>query len=114
RRGMTSPALMGHASHYLPGTEDPAALQALLTVVTQVLDLGVGGAHFDAPVQRFRLRLPGAVGRGPRVTGRRHQVDLACGCEGREGRQGEGRPWAGLSQEVEDFLREEGEGGGGV
>src|ERR687895_405046 len=33
RRGMASLALMGQASHYLHGTENPAVIQALLTVV---------------------------------------------------------------------------------
>ena len=53
RRSMTSLALMGQASHYLPGTENPAVIQALLTVVNRGLDLGVDVAHFDAAVHRI-------------------------------------------------------------
>jgi hypothetical protein len=41
RRGISHLALMGQAPHYLQGTENPAVIQALLTVVTRVLDLGL-------------------------------------------------------------------------
>ena len=50
QRGMASLALMGQASHYLQGTENPAVIQALLTVVSRVLDLELDVAHFDAAV----------------------------------------------------------------
>jgi proteasome assembly chaperone (PAC2) family protein len=116
RRGMTSLALMGQASHYLPGTENPAVLQALLTVVTRVLDLGVDVAHFDAAVQRFRARGDQAVARDPAVQAHIRQLEQdydATSGETQPTPQEEAPNAAQLIQEVEDFLREEREGGGG-
>jgi proteasome assembly chaperone (PAC2) family protein len=117
RRGMTSLALMGQASHYLQGTENPAVIQALLTVVTRVLDLGVDVAHFDAAIKRFRARCDEAVAHDPAVQAHIRQLeqdyDAAGGAMPPAHQAGDHNPEQ-LIQEVEDFLREEREGGGGV
>jgi proteasome assembly chaperone (PAC2) family protein len=117
RRGMTSLALMGQASHYLPGMENPAVIQALLTVVTRVLDLGLDVAHFDAAVRRFRTRCDQAVARDPAVQSHVRQLerdyDATSGME-QPAPQEDAPHSTPLIQEVEEFLREEREGGGEV
>jgi proteasome assembly chaperone (PAC2) family protein len=47
RRGISHLALMGQAPHYLQGTENPAVIQALLAVVTRVLDVGLDVSQLD-------------------------------------------------------------------
>ena len=115
---MASLALMGQASHYLQGTENPAVIQALLTVVTRVLSLGLDVAHFDAAVQPFRARCDQALGRDPAVQAHVRQLeqdDPRDGVARRRTRPGQDAPHsAPLIQEIEDFLREEREGGDGV
>jgi hypothetical protein len=116
QRGMTALALMGQAPHYLPGTENPAVLQALLTVVSRVLDVGVDVAHFDAAVQRFRARCDQAVARDPTVQAhvrRLEQAYDATGDAAPPAPQADAPHSAPLIQEVEDFLREAREGGSG-
>ena len=117
RRGMTSLALMGQASHYLQGTENPAVIQALLTVVTRVLNLGLDVAHFNAAVQRFRAQCDQAVARDPAVQAHIRQLEQDYDATGGgipPALQEDAPNSAQLIQEVEDFLREEREGGSGV
>ena len=117
RRGMASLALMGQASHYLQGTENPAVTQALLTVVTRVLDLGLDVAHFDEAIQRFRARCDEAVARDPAVQAHIRQLEQdydATAGEAPHAPPEDAPNSAPLIQEVEDFLREEREGRGGV
>jgi hypothetical protein len=92
-------------------------IQALLTVVSRVLDLGLDVAHFDAAVQRFRARCDQAVARDPAVQAHIRQLEQdydATGGEAQHAPQEDAPHSAQLIQEVEDFLREEREGGGGV
>jgi hypothetical protein len=110
---MTSLALMGQASHYLPGTENPTVIQALLTVVNRVLDLGVDVAHFDAAVQQFRAQCDQAVARDPAVQSHVRQLERDYDATERAAPpapQEDAPHSAPLIQEVEDFLREEREG----
>lgn len=116
QRGMTSLALMGQASHYLQGTENPAVIQALLTVVSRVLDLELDVAHFDAAVRRFRTRCDQAVARDQAIQDHIRQLEEdydAAGGTARRASQEEAPNPAQLIQEVEDFLREERERGDG-
>jgi proteasome assembly chaperone (PAC2) family protein len=116
QRGMASLALMGHAPHYLQGTENPAVVQALLAVVSRVLDLGLELSHFDAAVQRFRAQCDQAVARDPAIQAHVRQLEQdydATGGESRQTLHEEDANPAQLIQEVENFLREEREGGGG-
>jgi proteasome assembly chaperone (PAC2) family protein len=117
RRGLSYLALMGQAPHYLQGTENPAVIQALLAVVTRVLDLGLDVSQLDAAVQRFRARCDQAVARDPAVQA--HIRQLEQDYDATEGQappapQADAPHSASLIQEVEDFLREEREGRGGV
>ena len=117
RRGMASLALMGHAPHYLQGTENPAVVQALLTVVSRVLDLGLDVSQLDAAVQRFRARCDQAVARDPAVQAHIRQLEQdydATGGAAPHAPQADAPHSAPLIQEVEDFLREAREGEGGV
>jgi proteasome assembly chaperone (PAC2) family protein len=117
QRGMTSLALMGQAPHYLQGTENPAVIQALLTVVTRVLDLGLDVAHFDAAVQRFRARCDQVVARDPAVQAHLRQLEQdydATGGAAQPMSQADTPQATPLIQEVEDFLRKEREGEGGI
>jgi proteasome assembly chaperone (PAC2) family protein len=116
RRDMASLALMGQASHYLHGTENPAVIQALLRVVSRVLDLGLDVAHFDAAVQQFRARGDQAVAHDPAVQAYIRQLEQdydARGVAAPPAPQKDAPHSTPLIQEVEDFLREEREGRGG-
>lgn len=115
QRGMSHMALMGQAPHYLQGTENPAVIQALLAVVSRVLDLGIDVSQFDKAVQRFRTRCDQAVARDPSV--RDHVRQLEEDYDAAEGEEQHALPEEALNpdqliQEVEDFLRDEREGGG--
>ena len=82
-----------------------------------LLDLGLDVAHFDAAVQRFRAQCDQAVARDPAVQAHIQQLEQdydATGGEAQHAPQADAPHSAQLIQEVEDFLREEREGGGGV
>jgi proteasome assembly chaperone (PAC2) family protein len=115
KRGITSLALMGQASHYLPGTENPAVTQALLTVVNRVLDLELDVTHFDAAVQRFRARCDKAVARDSAIQAHIRQLeqdyDETVG-PSQHTPEADAPHAPPLIQEVEDFLRREREGEG--
>jgi proteasome assembly chaperone (PAC2) family protein len=116
QRGMTHLALMGQAPHYLQGAENPAVVQALLTVVNRVLDLNLDVSSLDEAVRRFRTRCDQAVGRDPSVQAHIRELEQdydAAGDEARPTFREEALNPERLIQEVEDFLREEREGGGG-
>jgi proteasome assembly chaperone (PAC2) family protein len=117
RRGISHLALMGQAPHYLQGTENPAVIQALLAVVTRVLDLGLDVSQLDEAVQRFRARCDQAVARDSSVQTHIRQLEQdydATGGKAQHVPQADAPRSAPLIQEVEDFLREEREGRGGV
>jgi proteasome assembly chaperone (PAC2) family protein len=116
RRGMTHLTLMAHAPHYLQGAENPAVLQALLTVLSRVLALGLDVSRLDEAVQRFRARCDAAMAEDPaaRAQVQRMEQDYdaegeAAWCAWREETPDPER----LMHEVEEFLREEREGGSG-
>jgi proteasome assembly chaperone (PAC2) family protein len=105
RRGLSHLALMGQAPHYLQGTENPAVVQALLAVVSRVLDVGLDVSALEAAVQRFRARCDQAVAGNASVQTHIRQLEQDYDALGGA---------APLIQEVEDFLREEREGRGGA
>lgn len=121
RRGMTHLTLMGQAPHYLQGAENPAVIQALLTVLNRVLDLGLNVSQFDEAVKRFRTRCDQAVGRDQAIQTHIRQLEQDYDANNGEPQRArteapeedEPNP-AQLIQEIEDFLREEREGGGGA
>ncbi len=117
QRGMSHMTLMGQAPHYLQGTENPAVVQALLGVVTRVLELGLDVSQLDAAAQRFRAQCDQAVGHDAAIQEHVRRLeqdyDAAAGTERRALREEALNPDR-LMQEVEDFLREEREGGRGL
>jgi proteasome assembly chaperone (PAC2) family protein len=116
RRGISHLALMGQAPHYLQGTENPAVMQALLAVVSRVLDLGLDVSQLDEAVQRFRVGCDQAVARDSSVQAHIRQLERdydAAAAKVPHVPQTDPPHSAPLIQEVEDFLREEREGRGG-
>ena len=114
RRGMHHLGFMGQAPHYLQRTENPAVIQALLTYVTRLLDLDLDMSQFDEAIQDFRAQCDRAVARDPSTQAHVRQLeqdyDATVGEERQTLRDEELNPEK-LMQELEDFLREEREGG---
>jgi proteasome assembly chaperone (PAC2) family protein len=116
RRGMRHVGFMGQAPHYLPDSENPAAIEALVTCVARLLDLSVDMSHFAEAVRDFRIRCDQAVARA-RAT-REHvrqleqQYDAAAGDEPPPLPGGE-LDSEKLMEELQDFLRKQREGGAG-
>jgi proteasome assembly chaperone (PAC2) family protein len=116
RRGMQHVGFMGQAPHYLPDTENPAAIEILVTYVARLLNLTVDMSHFAEAIQDFRVQCDRAVARD-RAT-REHvrkleqEYDAAAG-EERQPLPGGELDTGKLMQELEDFLREQREGDAG-
>jgi proteasome assembly chaperone (PAC2) family protein len=115
RRGMQHVGFMGQAPHYLQDSENPAAIQALVTWVARLLHLSPDMSHFAEAIQDFRTQCDRAVARD-RAT-REHvrqleqEYDAAAG-EERQPLSDEKLDSDKLMREVEDFLRGQREGGG--
>lgn len=113
RRGMDHVGFMGQAPHYLQGSENPAAIEALVTYVARLLHLSPDMSHFTEAVQDFQKQCDKAVARD-RAT-REHVKQLE---QQYDAEVGEERPPLSeevdsekLMREVEDFLRKQREGG---
>jgi proteasome assembly chaperone (PAC2) family protein len=63
RRGMDHVGFMGQAPHYLQGSENPAAIQALVTYTARLLNLNPDMSHFAEAIQDFRAQCDKAVAR---------------------------------------------------
>lgn len=119
KRGMTHLSLMGQAPHYLQGTENPDVIQALLSLLNRVLDLGLNVSSFDEAIKRFRSRCDQAVARDKSIQNHIRQLEqdydaAQSGTRPRreEPEEDEDTNPAQLIQEIEDFLREERGGDG--
>jgi proteasome assembly chaperone (PAC2) family protein len=114
RRGMQHVGFMGQAPHYLQGSENPAAIQALVTYAARLLHLSPDMSHFAEAIEDFRRQCDRAVARD-RAT-REHiqqleqEYDAAAGGE-RQPLSDEKLDSEKLMREVEDFLRGQREGG---
>ena len=114
RRGMSSLTLRGQAPHYLEGATNPAVSQVLLTTVTRLLDLELEWSHLDAAVQSFRTRCDQAVAQDAATQAYVRQLEQDYDSTVEEGPRplrDEDLNTEKLMQELEDFLREEREGG---
>lgn len=114
RRGLTSLSFSGQAPHYLQGIENPAVIQALVSYVSRVLDLGLEVSQFDAAVQAFRVQCDQAVARDAAIQDHVRQLEEdydATVDEVPRARRDEALNSEQLMQELEDFLREEREDG---
>ena len=107
---------MGQAPHYLPDSENPAAIETLVTYVARLLNLSPDMSHFAEAIQDFRVQCDRAVARD-RAT-REHVRKLEQEYDAAAGEEQPPLPGGKLDsdrlmREVEDFLRREREGGAG-
>jgi proteasome assembly chaperone (PAC2) family protein len=114
RRGMSHLGFMGQAPHYLQNAENPAAIQVLLSYVARLLHLSPDMSHFAEAIQDFRTQCDRAVARD-RAT-REHVQQLEREYDATAGEERQTLPHGELDskelmQELEDFLREQREGG---
>ena len=115
RREMQFIGFMGQAPHYLQDSENPAAIQALVSYVARLLHLRPDMSHFAEAIDEFRTQCDKAVARD-RAT-REHVRQLEQQYDAEVGEERQPLP-AGevdsdkLMQELEDFLRKQREGGG--
>ena len=115
RRGIPYLSLMGQAPHYLQASANPAVRRALLTYVTRLLGLALDGSRLDEAVQAFCAQCDQAVAHDPSTQAYVRQLEQEYDAAVDE----RPRPLPDddlnseqLMQELEDFLREEREGGG--
>jgi proteasome assembly chaperone (PAC2) family protein len=116
RRGMQHVGFMGQAPHYLQDSENPAAIQALVSYVARLLDLNPDMSHFAEAIQDFRTQCDQAVARDRATREHVRKLEQEYDAEAAEERP----PLPGgeldsdkLMQELQDFLRKQREGGGG-
>jgi len=117
RRGLPHLDFMGQVPHYLQGAENPAVIQALLTYVTRLLGLELEVSQFDKAVKAFCTQCDRAVAGDPSIQAHVRELEQDYDATVDE----EPKSWRDedlnsekLMQELEDFLREEREGGGEV
>jgi proteasome assembly chaperone (PAC2) family protein len=117
RRGMQHIGFMGQAPHYLPDSENPAAIEALVTYVARLLDLRPDMSHFAEAIQEFRTECDRAVARDratpEHVRKLEQEYDATAGEEQQPLPAGE-LDSEKLMQDLEDFLRKQREGGAGA
>ena len=116
RRGMSHLGFMGQAPHYLQGTENPAAIQALLIYVARLLHLTLDMSRFATAIKDFRSECDRAVARNRTsrelVRQLEQEYDATAGEERQELPSGE-LDSEKLMRDLEDFLRGQREGGTG-
>ena len=110
RRGMQHVGFMGQAPHYLQDSENPAAIQTLVTYVARLLELSPDVSDFAEAIQDFRAQCDEAVARD-RAT-REHVRKLeqeydATASEEQSPLPGEELDSDRLMQELQDFLRKQ-------
>jgi proteasome assembly chaperone (PAC2) family protein len=113
RRGMAHVGFMGQAPHYLPDSENPAAIQTLVSYVARLLNLSPDMSHFAEAIQDFRTQCDQAVARD-RAT-REHVRKLeqeydAAAAEEQQPLPGGELDSEKLMRELQDFLRKQQEG----
>ena len=115
KRGMQHVGFMGQAPHYLQGSENPAAIQALLTYVARLLHLKLDLSRFTEAIQNFRAQCDKAVARDKDTREHVRRLEQEYDAEAGEERppiSGEEFDPDKLMREVQDFLRgQRGEGG---
>src|SRR2546422_5561240 len=114
KRGIQHVGFMGQAPHYLQGSENPAAIQALVSYVARLLHLSPDMSHFAEAIQDFRTQCDRAVARD-RAT-REHVRKLEQEYDAATGEERPPLPGGELDSEklmrdLEEFLRKQREGG---
>ncbi len=114
RRGIPYLTLMGQSPHYLQGASNPAVSRELLSHVTRLLDIELDVSRLDEAVKAFRNQCDQAVANDTSTQAYVRQLEQEYDSEDDE----EPSPLLDedlnpdeLIQELEDFLREEREGG---
>ena len=105
---------MGQAPHYLQDSENPAAIQTLVTYVARLLNLSPDMSHFDEAIQDFRTQCDKAVARDRATREHVRKLEQEYDAEASEERQElpDGKVDSEkLMQDLQDFLRKQGEGG---
>ena len=110
RRGMQHVGFMGQAPHYLQDSENPAAIQTLVTYVARLLELSPDVSDLAEAIQDFCTQCDEAVARD-RAT-REHVRKLeqeydATASEEQSPLPGEELDSDRLMQELQDFLRKQ-------
>lgn len=113
RRGMQHVGFMGQAPHYLQGSENPAAIQALVSQMARLLGLSPDMSRFAEAIQDFRTQCDRAVA-ADRAT-REHVRKLEQEYDAEAGEEPSSLPGGELDseklmQELQDFLRKQREG----
>src|SRR6267378_1618613 len=116
RRDMQHVGFMGQAPHYLPDSENPAAIQALVSYAARLLRLSPDMSRFAEAIQDFRIQCDRAVARDRATREHVRRLEQQYDSEAGEERQplpdGE-LDWEKLMPDLEDFLRKQREGGAG-
>jgi proteasome assembly chaperone (PAC2) family protein len=114
RRGMQHVGFMGQAPHYLQGSENPAAIQALVSYVARLLHLTPDMSDFAKAIQDFRTQCDRAVARDrdTREHVRKLEQEYDAETSAEPPQLGEVDADK-LMREVQDFLRGQREGGAG-
>jgi proteasome assembly chaperone (PAC2) family protein len=115
RRGMPYLSLMGQAPHYLQASANPAVSRALLTYVTRLLGIECDVSRFDEAVQAFSAQCDQVVAHDVSIQAYVRQLEQEYDetvDEKSHPRRDDDLNTERLMQELEDFLREEREGGG--
>jgi len=115
-RGIQHVGFMGQAPHYLQDSENPAAIQALVSYVARLLDLTPDMSQFAEAIEEFRTQCDRAVARDRATREHVKQLEQQYDAEAGEERQplSEDVDPDKLMREVEDFLRKQREGGTGT
>jgi proteasome assembly chaperone (PAC2) family protein len=111
KRGMEHVGFMGQAPHYLQGSENPAAIEALVTYVARLLHLKPDMSHFAEAIQDFRTQCDQAVARDRNTRDHVRQLEQEYDATERQPLASEELDSDKLMREVEDFLRGQREGG---
>jgi proteasome assembly chaperone (PAC2) family protein len=117
RRGIQHVGFMGQAPHYLRDSENPAAIQTLVSCVARLLNLSPDMSHFTEAIQDFRSQCDQAVAKDRATREHVRQLEQEYDATAVEERQplpsGE-LDSDKLMQELQEFLRKQREGGGGT
>jgi proteasome assembly chaperone (PAC2) family protein len=116
RRGIQHVGFMGQAPHYLQDSENPAAIQTLVSYVARLLNLRPDMSQFAEAIEEFRTQCDRAVAKD-RAT-REHVRKLEQEYDAAEAEERQPLPGGELDseklmQELQDFLRKQREGGTG-
>ena len=117
RRGISHLGFMGQAPHYLQGAENPAAIEALVSYVARLLHLSPDMSQFAEAIQEFNVQCDRAVAKS-RAT-REHVKQLEQEYDATAAEEHQPLPLEKvdsdkLMQELEEFLRKQGDGSGGA